>query len=419
MDSGCTRDIISMDIVKDLGLKMMELQKPLNIVSADGSILNIVGTTSLYFSSQATSQKRRMIHAAVLAGGKDRELLISLKNLKKMRMIHPTFPNETIDNYFLTYKNKREKEYSSVYKAATLDSYYTKSRSHLKKPSKESQSLQNKLIEKHKHNFVDKLGKHDRLRVKPIELQVDKEKLAQAKPTGHLKPYNVPFHLRQGFENELLNMIEAGIIEQYTTPTQWNTKAFPVQKSSDPSKCRIVGDFRGLNNVLLKLYWHTESSNQLLRHIDPQARYFCVIDATTAFHQVPVSEEASKLLTIVTNAGRFSYRVLSQGVCNSSALWNILTEGNSRINSELSILKNMDDYLIHARTLEDLEKKLEKFMEFAKKKNLKLNPKKFFILEEVEFDGSKVITEKCQNNSLIFISPKNKRIKFFEELRKS
>ena len=88
-----------------------------------------------------------MIHAAVLAGGKDRELLISLKNLKKMRMIHPTFPNETIDNYFLTYKNKREKEYSSVYKAATLDSYYTISRSHLKKPSKESQSLQNKLIE--------------------------------------------------------------------------------------------------------------------------------------------------------------------------------------------------------------------------------------------------------------------------------
>ena len=77
-----------------------------------------------------------------------------------------------IDQYFSTYKNKREKEYSSVYKAATLDSYYTKSRSHLKKPSKESQSLQNKFIEKHKHNFVDKLGKHDRLRVNPIELQV-------------------------------------------------------------------------------------------------------------------------------------------------------------------------------------------------------------------------------------------------------
>ena len=66
-----------------------------------------------------------MIHAAVLEGGKDRELPVSLKNLKKMRMIHPTFPNQTIDQYFLTYKNKRDKEYSSVYKAATIDSFCT------------------------------------------------------------------------------------------------------------------------------------------------------------------------------------------------------------------------------------------------------------------------------------------------------
>ena len=62
--------------------------------------------------------------------------------------------------------------------------------------------------------------------------------------------------------------------------------------------------------------------------------------------------------------------------------------------------------------------KLIKFMEFAKSKNLKLNPKKFFISEEVEFGGSSVTAEKCENETLIFISPKNKRIKTFEELRK-
>ena len=57
-------------------------------------------------------------------------------------------------------------------------------------------------------------------------------------------------------------------------------------------------------------------------------------------------------------------------------------------------------------------------MEFAKSKNLKLNPKKFFVSEEVEFGGSTVTAEKCADESLIFISPKNKRIKTFEELRK-
>ena len=96
-----------------------------------------------------------------------------------------------------------------------------------------------------------------------------------------------------------------------------------------------------------------------------------------------MDEEATKLLTIVTNSGRYSYRVLLQGVCNSSALWNILTDGNARLDSQLAILNNMDDFLLYGTTLEDLEEKLEKFMEFAKKTNLKLNPKKFFTSEEV------------------------------------
>ena len=68
--------------------------------------------------------------------------------------------------------------------------------------------------------------------------------------------------------------------------------------------------------------------------------------------------------------------------------------------------------------MEDLEQKLHKFMKFAAEKNLKLNPKKFFISEEVEFGGLTLCAEKCQNEDLIFISPKNKRIKAFEELRK-
>ena len=84
------------------------------------------------------------------------------------------------------------------------------------------------------------------------------------------------------------------------------------------------------------------------------------------------------------------YHVFPKGICNSSAIRNILTDGNSRLDSELAILKNMDNFLLYRRTLEDLKKKLEKFMEFAEKKKLKLNPKKFFLSEEVEFGGSTV-----------------------------
>ena len=99
LDSGCSRDIGAQSIVSDLGLRMRELERPLHIVSAEGNALDIIGTTTLFKSSQATGDKRRMIEAAVLRGGKDRELLVSLKNLKKFRIIHSTFPQQNIDDF--------------------------------------------------------------------------------------------------------------------------------------------------------------------------------------------------------------------------------------------------------------------------------------------------------------------------------
>ena len=47
-------------------------------------------------------------------------------------------------------------------------------------------------------------------------------------------------------------------------------------------------------------------------------------------------------------------------------------------------MKNMDDWMLHARMVE-LEEKLEKYLQFTAKKNLKLKTKKFVIGSEVEF----------------------------------
>ena len=79
MDSGCTRDIVAQAIVSDLGLNIQKLDRPINIVSANGNLLDITGTVSLNMTSKVTGEKRKRIEAVVLRGGTDRELLISLK----------------------------------------------------------------------------------------------------------------------------------------------------------------------------------------------------------------------------------------------------------------------------------------------------------------------------------------------------
>ena len=178
-----------------------------------------------------------------------------------------------------------------------------------------------------------------------------------------------------------------------------------------------MADFRQLNRALKRPHWPTESSGQLLRHIDPKAKFFCTIDATSGYHQVPVCKESQKFLTIITQQGRFQYTVTPQGVCSSSDLFNLLTDGQVRYDGT-DTLKNMDDWLIFGKTLDELQLKLENLMQFCKEKKLKLNPEKLLVSEEVEFGGSVISSETVEKENIIFIGPKDKRIKAFSELKK-
>ena len=121
----------------------------------------------------------------------------------------------------------------------------------MKEPSEEHKNLREELIKT--NNFVDKLGKGDRLECRPISLEVDQRKLAHMKPVNQVKPFGVPFHIRKAYEREISDMLEAGIIVPCEGPTDWNTKAFPVVKS-DGMNIRLVGDFIGLNSVFKKLF---------------------------------------------------------------------------------------------------------------------------------------------------------------------
>ena len=72
-----------------------------------------------------------------------------------------------------------------------------------------------------------------------------------------------------------------------TEPSQWSSKAFPVLKG-DGKSVRIVTDFKKLNQAIKHPVWPTESSGQLLRHIDPEAKYFASADMTSGHHQIRV-----------------------------------------------------------------------------------------------------------------------------------
>ena len=101
----------------------------------------------------------------------------------------------------------------------------------------------------------------------------------------------------------------------------------------------------------------------MLRHIEPDAKWFATLDMVSAYHQVSVHPEDRHLLTVICQQGRFQYNTLSQGICSASDLFNYLSDGTVRYDGNWqSIQKNMDDVLFAAKTLDELELMLPAFL---------------------------------------------------------
>ena len=169
-------------------------------------------------------------------------------------------------------------ENSQTVKSAKLD-----------KHEDECQKLKARIMDKFASTFQEVLTKADRLNISPVHLYQDEN--TDIKPVQHLRPFDVPWHLRDGFQRELKACVDAGILEPSEKPTPWAHKAFAVPKKT-PGAARLVADFRLLNKTLTRPVWPTESVDQMLRSISPEFRYFCVVDCTSGYHQISIHPDS-------------------------------------------------------------------------------------------------------------------------------
>ena len=70
--------------------------------------------------------------------------------------------------------------------------------------------MREKLFKKHSSIFKEKLSSSDRIRAPPIRLKIDPSK--DVTPRAHYRPYDIPFNLRESFNRELSDAIQAGVL---------------------------------------------------------------------------------------------------------------------------------------------------------------------------------------------------------------
>ena len=85
-------------------------------------------------------------------------------------------------------------------------------------------------------------------------------------------------------------------------------------------------------------------------------------------------------------------------------------DDNTKLDEQFNVLKNIDDFCVFGRTLEDLEMQIKKLIKLCRRINLKLAPSKFSLSTAVKFGGTVISAEKIKDNSVIFLDPPDSRI---------
>ena len=190
-------------------------------------------------------------------------------------------------------------------------------------------------------------------------------------------------------EEEALNQwldkqLKAGLIVE--SKSRYVVPCFYIPKKD--SSLRLVQDYRKLNQVTIKDKTPLLLIGEVIDKLK-EAKYFNKLDLIWRYNNVQIKEGDEWKAAFLTNKGLFEPQVMYFRLCNSSGtfqrmmnsiFWELLHKG---------VLANyMDDFVISARTIEELEEQTIWFLKIAEKHNLCFKRSKCdFNMEEIPILG--------------------------------
>ena len=194
------------------------------------------------------------------------------------------------------------------------------------------------------------------------------------------KPYRQP-HAQKKITEDLVNeMLSNGIIEEARSP--WSSPFILVDKK-DGTK-RFVIDFRRLNDITIKDKFPMPNIDELIDKLS-QSRCFSILDLSSGFWQVPLSEDSKQKTAFCALDQQFQFRVMPFGLSNAPATFQRLMQ---KAVKELPTTPYIDDLIVPTESIDDQITLLENFFDRLRSANFKLKPSKcFFMTPAVKYLG--------------------------------
>ncbi|GBM19208.1 Transposon Tf2-9 polyprotein [Araneus ventricosus] len=193
------------------------------------------------------------------------------------------------------------------------------------------------------------------------------------------KPYSIPLMAKKYAQQEINNLLEAGIIEpsssSYCFPVIFiKKKQNPSDSNSEP-KFRMVVDYRLLNSITETFKICLPKISEIIKSIAGR-KIYCVLDLKSAFFQIKLRDEDKRKLAFCTEMGNFQPTRLPFGSKNSTSYFHTLISKCLNGITGKNVQFFLDDIIIAADSLCELKVTLQTVFDRLIKFNLTLDPAK-------------------------------------------
>lgn len=255
-------------------------------------------------------------------------------------------------------------------------------------------------------DYADVFGNAGVIHYKPYHITLRKD----AKPSI-ASARIVPLSLKKKLKLEIDKLVENKVLEPVDEPTDWVHPIVVVPKPN--GSLRVCMDPRSLNKYIKREHYSLPTVENALAEVHG-AEVFTVLDASTAFLQVPLDKHSSSLCTIATPFGRYRYKTMPYGINSASEIYQKII--NHILGGLEGVIPYIDDVLIFGKNIEEHNQRLKNVLDRARKYNLHFSKSKLQLaLPQIKFlghlvtkNGIKIDSSKVKaiENMLI---PKNKQ----------
>ena len=256
----------------------------------------------------------------------------------------------------------------------------------------------NKVLTDWSGAFSTDLHKLGRCRVEPCEI-----------PTGTAfpikqRPYRLPLCKRKLVEEEIDNMLQAGVIRP--SRSAWASPIVLVPKKDGTT--RFCVDYRRLNDVTEGDAYALPSIQEIFDSMDG-ASIFSTMDLTSGYWQIPVEKDSIPKTAFTTHRGNYEFVRMPFGLKNAPAIFQRTMNHTLYDLIGKCCFVYIDDIVVFSKTPQEHAEHLKLIFERLKQVDLKLKRKKcFFGLETLDLLGYTLNREG--------ISPQESKVKPIKEL---